>query len=328
MKISFVIPVYKVELYLQQCVESITSQTYKDIEVILVDDGSPDNCPQLCDDFSRKDARITSLHKSNGGLSDARNYGLKYATGDYIVFLDSDDFWIDNNALKQLVDFIKEHTELDFVGFNCDYYYPIDGRYERWPHFPDRLGSSTEHNDAICQLAKSGIFPVSACMKLLKREFLVNNHLTFVVGQLSEDIPWFINVMEKCGKCAFVNDYIYAYRQSGDSSSITHSLGQRNIESLVKIIDNEVEVLPKRTFSKEAKESICSFLAYELSLIYACLQYLNKEESTEYYKQLKQYNWLFSYTQNPKVKKINFLIRFFGTKLTMKFMQLYLKIIR
>ena len=94
MKISFILPVYKVEKYLDECVESIVSQTYRDIEVVLVDDGSPDNCPVLCDQWAKKDQRIKVVHKPNGGLSDARNAGLDNATGDYVIFVDSDDFWV------------------------------------------------------------------------------------------------------------------------------------------------------------------------------------------------------------------------------------------
>ena len=93
-KVSIVVPVYNVERYLDRCVESLTSQTLSDIEIILVDDGSPDSCPAMCDDYARRDNRITVVHKVNGGLSSARNEGLKYISGEYFMFVDSDD-WID-----------------------------------------------------------------------------------------------------------------------------------------------------------------------------------------------------------------------------------------
>ena len=87
MKVSFVIPVYKVEQYLDRCVKSITCQTYRNIEIILVDDGSPDSCSSLCDKYEAEDNRIKAVHKENGGLSDARNYGTKFATGDYLMWI-------------------------------------------------------------------------------------------------------------------------------------------------------------------------------------------------------------------------------------------------
>ena len=90
--ISIIVPVYKVEEYLDDCVQSILSQSYKNIEIILVDDGSPDKCPQLCDEYSKQDKRIRVIHKKNGGLSDARNTGILASHGEYLLFEDSDDF--------------------------------------------------------------------------------------------------------------------------------------------------------------------------------------------------------------------------------------------
>ena len=90
-KISVIVPIYKVEQYLNRCVESIVNQTYKNLEIILVDDGSPDLCPKICDEWAEKDSRIVVIHKENSGLSDARNAGLKVATGGYVAFVDSDD---------------------------------------------------------------------------------------------------------------------------------------------------------------------------------------------------------------------------------------------
>ena len=90
--ISVIIPVYKVEEYLEECLRSVINQTYNNLEIILVDDGSPDHCPQLCDEWSSKDSRIKVIHKENGGLSDARNAGMSIATGEYIAFVDSDDY--------------------------------------------------------------------------------------------------------------------------------------------------------------------------------------------------------------------------------------------
>lgn len=103
MRFSFIVPIYKVEQYLSLCIESILAQTYKDFEIILVDDGSPDNSPLLCDEWATKDSRISVIHKQNGGLSSARNEGLKKAQGNYIIFLDSDDWWCDNAALERIV---------------------------------------------------------------------------------------------------------------------------------------------------------------------------------------------------------------------------------
>ena len=91
-KVSVIIPVYKVEKYLEKCIDSVINQSYSNLEIILVDDGSPDNCGKICDKYAKKDNRIRVIHKTNGGLSDARNNGIKIATGNYIAFIDSDDY--------------------------------------------------------------------------------------------------------------------------------------------------------------------------------------------------------------------------------------------
>lgn len=116
--VSIIVPIYKVEEYLDKCVESLINQTYQNIEIILVDDGSPDNCPMLCDEWAKKDSRINVIHKENGGLSDARNYGIDAAKGDYIVFVDSDDY-TEENMIENLFNSLKKE-EADIA--ICNFY--------------------------------------------------------------------------------------------------------------------------------------------------------------------------------------------------------------
>ena len=128
--VSVIIPIYKVEEFIHECVESVLSQTYKDFEILLVDDGSTDSCGEICDDFSKSDNRIKVIHKQNGGLSDARNVGLSLARAEYIYFLDSDD-WIENNLLECVLE--KMEKGYDMVVFN---YYTV---------FPDFISKKTNH---------------------------------------------------------------------------------------------------------------------------------------------------------------------------------------
>ncbi|MCF0156053.1 MAG: glycosyltransferase, partial [Veillonella sp.] len=112
-KISVIVPIYNVEPYIHQCVDSIINQTYKDLEIILVDDGSPDNCGKICDEYAAKDDRVKVIHRPNGGLSAARNSGLDVATGEYIAFVDSDDY-IACNMYSDMMEFMLKH-KLDIV---------------------------------------------------------------------------------------------------------------------------------------------------------------------------------------------------------------------
>lgn len=308
MKISCIIPVYKVEAYLCQCVESLTHQTYRDIEIILVDDGSPDGSPQLCDTLASEDSRIKVIHKENGGLSDARNTGLLAATGEYVVFVDGDDFWLDNNAMQQLVDVVK--PELDFIGYNCSYYYPDSETYSAWVAYDEVLEKPTDKNTAMRTLVKSGTFPMSACLKLMKRSFLMDNKLFFKKGQIAEDIPWFINMLNVTNKCCFVNQYVYAYRQNV-VGSISNTRGRKSFDHLFDIFKTELSLIDSRSFSEEAKNALKSFMAYEY-----CILLTYKDIDKEAKRELLNYKDILTYDLNPKVKKASRIHKTFGISAT------------
>ena len=171
MEISVIIPVYRVESYLAECVDSVLGQNYPSFEVILVDDGSPDRCGTICDEYARRDHRVKVIHKENGGLSDARNAGLAVASGDYVLFLDSDDYWKDSGVLGRLAERISL-TNADLLNFSYQKYYEDTGKSESYfsetqamPHplaLPEQLGWLTDR----------GLYIASACNKMIRRELL------------------------------------------------------------------------------------------------------------------------------------------------------------
>lgn len=327
MKVSFILPIYNVEKYLGECVESLLQQTYRDFEVILVDDGSPDNSPALCDAYAEKDSRVRVVHKQNGGLSDARNAGLAVAKGDYVIFVDSDDFWVGKDSLQQLMEIVDAHPECDFISFNCSYYYQDTKTYKKWVAFDETLAIPADKDTAMRSLVTSGTMPMSACLKVISRKSLLNMGLVFQKGILSEDIPWFIDLLEGCKKCMFVNHYIYAYRQNV-SGSITHSGGERSFKCLFEIIKSELEKINKRNFSQTAIESLYSFIAYEFCILLAMLSYLPTERQNNMRKELYKYKWLLKYTNNPKVKKASLINKFFGIRVTEFVLRFYLQKVR
>lgn len=322
MKISFILPVYKVEAYLRECVNSIIRQTYKDIEIILVDDGSPDGCPAICDQLATEDNRIKVLHKPNGGLSDARNAGLKIATGDYIVFMDSDDLWLGDDSLDKMVSHINHYPGCSFYGFNCQYYYPDSNTYTKWVQYSDEVLSPISGSSAMVSLVKSGTFPMSACLKVIDRQWLIDNKITFKVGQIAEDIPWFIDLLDKSDKCMFVNDYIYAYRQNV-AGSITASSGERAFNNVLDIVKTELALTDKRSFTTEAIDALYSFLAYEVSILMATVNGLPKDTHSVARVEIKNLCWLLRYTQNPKVRMVSSVYNIFGYAITERVLSLY-----
>lgn len=242
-KISIIIPVYNVEKYLNYCVESVVKQTYENLEIILVDDGSPDNCPGLCDEWASRDARIRTVHRENGGLSCARNTGLSVSTGDFITFLDSDD-WIAPDTIEKCIELIDKY-QADVVQFQIhetatesfgvrqptEEVTICNGREEILQFY---MMSSTTGNGgdySVCQC----LFPANAA----KEE-------RFRIGKINEDIDFKYRALSKCSKMVVTNQYKYFYRQG----NITTSMGglKKKDFDLYEVGDIIAELTSKETY--------------------------------------------------------------------------------
>lgn len=200
--ISVIVPIYRVEEYLNQCIESIVNQTYSKLQIILVDDGSPDHCGEMCEDWARRDKRIKVLHKKNGGLSDARNAGLEVASGNYIAFVDSDD-WIEPHMYETMLSvLIKENADLVACGI-------VDS-------YPDKdvIHSSGytvgESEKFLKMIYQNTTFPVSACNKLYKKNLW--DDFEFPVGKLCEDAFTTYLLLDRASKIVQIPDGLYHYR--------------------------------------------------------------------------------------------------------------------
>lgn len=321
MKVSVIIPVYNTEAYLRQCVDSVIGQTYNNIEVILVDDGSKDGSPAVCDGYAASDTRIRVIHKENGGLSDARNRGVDEATGDYVIFIDSDDYWATPTSLEELVAEAEQSPECDFIGFNCSYFYQATNKVERWIPYAEELSIAMTPANCIVHLVASGVFPMSACFKLIKRSILADK-LRFVKGLTSEDIPWFISLMESSHKCRFVNNYAYVYRKDVPTS-ISSSFSLKKYNDLFSILESGVAEVHK--WDKKTQDALLSFWAYELCILRAQTGYMPKAQRKESLASLRKYEWLLRYKTNPKVRLIARIQRVLGWSITSSLLHSYLK---
>ena len=174
---SIIVPVYKTKAYLNECVASVLAQSFRNFELILVDDGSPDECPQICDSYAQQDYRIRVIHKSNGGLSSARNAGLDVANGEYVLFLDSDDFWKHANLLSNIDDIIRL-TKADAMIFGIEHFDTNEQTfYPAWQKRYSEYDSSRKRN--LADLMKQNFFVACACDKAIKREFVERHGLRF-----------------------------------------------------------------------------------------------------------------------------------------------------
>ena len=214
-QISVIVPVYKVEPYLRQCVDSILAQTFQDFELILVDDGSPDNSGAICEEYAAKDKRIHVIHQPNGGLSAARNAALDWmfanSSSSYLTFIDSDD-WVHECYLELLYREVdKEHSGISA----CDFTFVSDSCTESLPVHKEIQVSEMPTEHFWCEK-----FPcaVSACYKLFSRELFLN--LRFSEGRLYEDAMLMPRVVFQVQSVRYINSFVYFYRMRKDS--ITH----------------------------------------------------------------------------------------------------------
>lgn len=175
---SVVVPVYKVENYLDKCVQSIINQTYSNIQIVLVDDGGEDNCPALCDEYAAKDNRITVIHKPNGGLSDARNAGTAAAEGKYIIFVDSDDY-IETDTCEKLLPYTEENYDI-IVGDGVSF-----GAKKKLAHDFDIAACSGK--EYLKYALGQNSMPMAAWLYVYRRAFLEDNNLEFKYGIAHED---------------------------------------------------------------------------------------------------------------------------------------------
>ena len=228
-KISIIVPVYKVEAYLPKCIESIMHQTYRDLEIILVDDGSPDKCGEICDQYAQKDGRIHVIHKKNGGVARARNDGLEYANGDYISFIDSDD-WIAENAYEILYQGLKQYDADCAVG-KCVTVIDKNGTLS-----PKKNSDSPVRCETAFEAMKHVLLSGSAVWnRLFKRE--VFQQIRFPLDRVNDDEVVALHAYAECKNIVFLNQDTYYYRIRQDSIT-TSKFSIRNVDCYYNSVDN------------------------------------------------------------------------------------------
>ena len=318
-KISIIIPVYNTEQYLVECIESIIKQNYDDYEIILVNDGSKDNSGLICDSYAKQYKNIKVIHKNNGGLSDARNEGLKLAKGEYVLFIDSDDY-IYPNSLKKISKILNESNEVDLVFLEALKFYP-NGKIETLNNGLKRENISLKSHEEVLQfLCSLSKFPASAWSKIVKRELIIKNNLYFEKDLISEDVDWTLNLLIYAEKFDYCGDNYYCYRQNR-LDSITNNLGIKSFNSLYYIIDKWCKSLDEDTWYTNY---FLIYLSYEYMMLLTIYAYLNKKERKMVKNNLIRYVWLLTKSTNKKVRLTNIAIRLLGINLTSKLLKMYL----
>ena len=245
-KVSVIVPVYNVEKYITRCLTSLINQTLDDLQIIVVNDGSQDGSEQIIKQFKRNYNNIIYVTKENGGLSSARNFGLIYATGEYIAFLDSDDY-VDRNTYKKMYEKAKEKNS-DYV--ECDFIW----------QYPDRqkIDTGYRYKDKKEMFEKARVV---AWNKLIKREIIIDNKLEFPMGLNYEDIEFFYKLIPYINSFAFVEEPLIYYVQR--ENSIVNKQDSKT-RQIFRVLDDVIEYYKKIGLYNE----------YEKHIEYTCARIL------------------------------------------------------
>lgn len=297
MKYSIIIPVYNVEEYLDRCLKSILNQTYSNYEVIIVNDGSPDNSDNIIKSYEKEDKRFKGYKKVNGGLSDARNYGLKYATGDYLIFIDADDY-IENNYLKKINDVLEKNKDIDVLKFKIK----LVDEGENLIRMEN--GLNKEGVTSFDELVKLE-FLEPAWSYVYKLSFWKENNFTYLKGMIHEDFGLTPEILMKANKIYYLNSYLYNYVQR--NGSIMSSNNKEKLHKKAYDMLYQYDRLIKINYNKDTKV-YKSFLA---NALISKTNTLDKEEQKKYKEELRKrkvIDNLIDDTLKRKIKKIIYKI--------------------
>ncbi len=314
--LSVIIPVYNVEEYIDDCIKSVLNQTYTNIDIVLVDDGSTDGSGIKCDEWAQKDTRICVVHKENGGLSDARNAGIKHAIGSYVLFLDSDDFWDDDNAIARLMQRI-ELTKADVLNFFYKKYYEDTQEKKSYFKFVQAMPIGLYKKEQLKYLMQHGLFIASACNKLVKKSLLDDEKLMFRKDVFSEDIEWCANLLCRAESMDFIPEDFYCYRQR--SNSISNKITDKKCRDLHDNLIRCFELL--ESVLEDVRIPLCQYVAYQYGTFFA-VQAQAEHPQAECLRSLKQYKWILRYHGgNAKVRLLYYSCNIMGYGNTCRLMR-------
>ncbi len=323
-RFSVIVPVYNVEKFLPECIDSILSQTFDNYEVVLVDDGSPDNSGHICDEYALKHSQIKVVHKENGGLSDARNFGINAAEGEYLIFIDSDDFYDDTEFFAKLDKLISEFNA-DVAVYSMKHFFNNVRNYvpSKVDFIDNKWNSFDSYEQTICELLRENKLIISACSNAVKRELILDKQLFFKKGIVSEDIDWAMRLYSNNLSMAFLSEQPYIYR-AGREGSITSTMKEKNFIDLFDIIANYANKFSSS--DNKVENLLLNYISYQYVVLCGLIvRATNKKFKTDFIKKLIKYKWLMQYDMCPKVKKAKKVFAIFGLRVMIKVMGLYIR---
>lgn len=288
--ISVIIPIYNVEKYIHQCLDSVINQSYKNLEIILIDDGSPDKCPEICDKYARKDKRIIVIHQENKGISSARNTGLKYAHGRYVAFVDSDD-WLALNCYEKVLNHAMK-TDADITGYDIFEVYGNTIKVKSHTPCESSVIQTSQHYDLLFSL-----WPL-VWSKLYKKSFLDKHRIYFPDGLIYEDVPFVVACYARNATMSFIKDHLHYYRMER-VGSVSHKGNPKTSQ-----IFDVMEFIKKDLIRiKKFDEVYPSFIHHSASTILWLFELTPRKLRSSFYKKMQKHFEFYNKIAPHKMKE-------------------------
>ena len=281
--VSVIVPVFKVEDYLGRCIYSVVNQTYSDLQIILIDDGSPDECALMCDEWAEKDDRITVIHKLNGGQAEARNYGMQFVCGEYISFIDSDDY-ISDDFIEVLLSTAIEHgSDIAVCDFTKCY---ENGEYKEY--HDDSALSDFSTNDGMTALLNGDTFHLHVWDKLYKLK--VVKDICFNVGRIHEDVSWVYRVFGEANRITKINRTMYFYLQRESSTTGQDYNSLRSLDFLAEKRDCQLYI--EKNYPELAQQAKLDFFASCMYMMQCVIKYMSGRDKRQAVAIIRKYKKL------------------------------------
>lgn len=317
MKVSVIVPVHNVKPYLERCVKSVLGQTYKDVEIILVDDGSTDGSGELCDELASRYGIVSAIHQNNQGISGARNVGLHRATGEYAAFLDADDAWLLPDGLEQLVK-EAEDTKSDLIIFKCVHIYSGTKRVPAEDYDIKHLHSLHDGSAVFDNLVRTQKFNMSACFLLARRELLIDNEIHFPLGLISEDVYWSLHLWQHAMTVTVTNLEFYGYYHRQESVTTTVTIqAYESYDTIFTYWKAQCDQGCKNA------EAIRIYLANMWVNRGYCYFIQDEKEKPNALRVLERHKDLLNYGVSPKSIRVRLMVRYLGVKRTAEVLGYY-----
>lgn len=322
--ISIIVPVYNSEKYLKQCIDSVLSQSYRNIELILVDDGSVDGSVSMCDEYASTDSRVHVIHQKNSGTASARNTGIDAATGDYITFIDNDDYWNSTECLQNVVSCLDE-SNADIVMFDSYVYWQdTDTMIEPGNKCNRSMIVGKKTHEALEHVIRHGGMNVCIWAKIVRASIIKENGIYFPVGMRNEDTYFVGQLLLHAKTYDWIENTFYVYRKGHTGAQTTNGVKYSNVIDLKKICIEFIDYTEKNINDAELKKVLLGYISWPYCVWLGQAGLLGKEVCNDK-KDMIHYSYVLKDSVWPKARKIGIIYRILGMRITCKLLGAIMK---